>query len=72
MAALLQDRTKNVQGDESQKLTRDIEKFATERETCIVFVHEFGRKKEENYSLTLGDVVYFGIAGILEGANANG
>jgi len=62
MAKMLQDENVRASDPKIEDLKSDIEKFGSEREKCIVWVHEFSRKPEETYSLSLGDVTYFDIA----------
>ena len=40
----------------------DVEEAGTEREKCMVWVHEFSRDPEKEYVLELGDVTYFDLA----------
>jgi hypothetical protein len=40
----------------------EIEKAGTEREGCMVWLHEFTRNPEKEYKLELGDVTYFDLA----------
>ncbi len=40
----------------------DVEEAGTERERCMVWVHEFARYPEKEYVLQLGDVTYFDLA----------
>jgi len=63
---LLRDPNVRANDERIEKLKRDIEKFGDEREKCLVWVHEFGRRLEESFSLALGDVTYFDIAPAVE------
>jgi hypothetical protein len=65
MSKLLQDMRVSTSDDRVKKLEKDIETCANLREQCAVFVHEFSRTPDREFSLALGDVVFFGI---LEGA----
>lgn len=40
----------------------DVEEAGTERERCMVWIHEFARRPEKEYALQLGDVTYFDLA----------
>ncbi len=39
-----------------------IEHNGSLREQCAVFIHEFGRNPDRDYHLSLGDVVFFNLA----------
>ena len=53
-----------VKGDKNEKLQKALVFAATEREKCLVWVHEFQRRPEAEYQLALGDVTYLDIAGL--------
>lgn len=61
MAKLMGDRA--VRGDDPKvkDLQQEIETSGNETEQCAVHMHEFSRKPEREFSLSLGDVVYFGM-----------
>ena len=40
----------------------DVETAGTQRERCMVWIHEFSRNPEKEYVLELGDVTYFDLA----------
>lgn len=61
MSKLMDDRNINVNDPKVKELQAEIESTANEAEQCAVFVHEFKRKPEREFSLSLGDVVYFGL-----------
>lgn len=62
MAALLKDENVRASDPKIEELKSDIERYGSEREKCIVWVHEFQRQPDMDYSLSLGDVTYFDIA----------
>lgn len=66
MASLMLDAKVNANGEEVDKVKRVIASAGMEREKCAVWVHEFQRNGDKEYWLALGDVVYFGIAGLPE------
>lgn len=41
---------------------KEIEKCGSERERCVVWMHEFGCRPDKEYVLELGDVTYFDLA----------
>jgi predicted nucleotidyltransferase len=61
MAAMLTDENIRANDPKIEELKNDIEKFGSEREKCAVWNHEFKRRHEENFTLSLGDVTYFDI-----------
>jgi len=40
----------------------DVEEAGSERERCMVWIHEFSRNPQKEYSLELGDITYFDLA----------
>lgn len=64
MADMLRDPNVRASDPNIDQLKRSIESFGSEREKCIVWLHEFTRKPDVEYNLCLGDVTYFGIAKI--------
>ena len=50
--------------DKNEALRTKMTTFGTEREKCLVWVHEFTRNPDTSYTLSLGDVTYFDIASI--------
>lgn len=44
-----------------QQLKRDVDRHAALREQFEVYCHEFGRTPKKEFTLKLGDVVFFGI-----------
>lgn len=61
MAALMLDRSVDVSDQKMGDLRREIERVGTEKEKCMVWVHEFSRKPDQTFSLVLGDVTYFDV-----------
>lgn len=47
--------------DGIEKARRDIAVHGNTREQCQVFAHEFERNPDREFTLSLGDVVFFGI-----------
>jgi hypothetical protein len=62
MAGMLKDPSVRASDPKIDELKKNIEFWGCEREKCIVWVHEFKRSPQKEYSLTLGDVSYFDIA----------
>lgn len=61
MSKLMDDRKVSVNDSRVKELQAEIELAGNEGEQCNVFCHEFNRKQEREFSLSLGDVVYFGM-----------
>lgn len=62
MAGMLKDASVRASDPKIESLKQDIEKYGAEREKCAVWVHEFQRQPEKEYSLALSDVSYFDMA----------
>ena len=62
MAALMTDSRVSPSEKEVTDTRKDIESFATHAEECMVYVHEFERNPDREFLLSLGDVVFFGLA----------
>lgn len=62
-ASLLTDVCVKASDKRIEDLKKEIEKFGDEKEKCTVWVHEFARHPQNEYSLALGDVSYFDLAG---------
>lgn len=62
MASLLKDVNIRASDPKIEELKASIERHGNEREKCMVWVHEFKRNPEKEFSLALGDVSYFDIA----------
>ncbi len=62
MAKLLKDRTIAHNDKKVVELEQEISFCGPEREKCSVWKFEFHRNLEREYHLSMGDVVYFGIA----------
>lgn len=60
-ARLTVDMNVAANGGRRAELERLIDKYASEREQCGVFVHEFRRLPDREYQLALSDVVYLGL-----------
>lgn len=63
LAARLADRSKNLNSSKNEQLKQRATNAATQREQCEVFAHEFKRNGDREYHLSIGDVVFFGLAG---------
>jgi hypothetical protein len=63
IAQIMEDRTVAVTSDKVKKLESEIATVATQAEQFDVFVHEFSRKPDREFHLSLADVVFFGIVG---------
>jgi hypothetical protein len=59
----LADRSKNLTSSKNDELKSRATMAATLREQCEVFAHEFERLPEREFYLSIGDVVFFGLAG---------
>lgn len=62
MAKMMVDMSVTQSDPRIAECKKEIEKAGTERERCLVWVHEFGRKPEQVYILNVGDVTYFDLA----------
>lgn len=63
MANALNDRSVAVNSSKIDKLKSRLEFAAAQRENCEVFLHEFDRTPDREFSLSMADVVFFGLAG---------
>lgn len=63
MAGFMEDRSISMSDQRVKDLEKKITHAADQAEQCLVFVHEFTRNSEKEFSLSLGDVVYFDLAG---------
>jgi hypothetical protein len=45
------------------KVKKIVEDSAMQREICEVYLHEFKRRPDREFNLTISDVVFFGLAG---------
>lgn len=63
ISALMDDRKINVNDDRIKKAQSIITDSATQREICEVLVCGFKREPTREFSLTISDVVFFGLAG---------
>lgn len=61
-ADLLRDTSVNQNDPRFNELKRDIATHGSLKEQCQVFVHEFSRNLDREYSLGLGDVTFFGLS----------
>lgn len=59
MAQLMVDMSVSQSDSRISECKKEIEKAGTEREKCLVWIHEFARKPEREFFLLLGDVTYF-------------
>jgi hypothetical protein len=62
LAALLRDASVGHDDKRVREDKTEIEHAGVQREHCAVFVQEFGRTPDREFHLSLGDVVYFGLA----------
>jgi hypothetical protein len=62
IATLLQDVGVKSTDHRINDLKKSIEKLGSEKEQCMIWVHEFKRNCNREYHLQLGDVSYFNIA----------
>jgi hypothetical protein len=61
MSAMIADVKVNQRDPEIEQTKREIESKSKIREQCAVFVHQFSREKQRKFTLSLGDVTFFGI-----------
>jgi hypothetical protein len=59
----MEDRTVAVNSSKNKKMEAIINDASLRREQCEVYAHEFARTPDREFSLTLSDVVFFGLAG---------
>jgi len=62
-ANALTDRSVAVNGNKLDKLKNKLTSAASNKENCEVFLHEFKRNPDREFSLSMADVVFFGLAG---------
>jgi hypothetical protein len=62
MASMMMDMTVAQSDSRMSECKNEIEKAGQERERCMVWIHEFTRKPEREFLLSLGDVTYFNLA----------
>lgn len=60
----LSDPGVKANSTKNEELRNKISTYGTEREKCLVWVHEFSRNPDHVFQLSLGDVTYFDIASI--------
>ena len=58
---LTRDPNTNPADQKVEEAKRTVVKSATLVEELMVFTHEFARNPERDYSLSMGDVVFFGL-----------
>lgn len=63
MSLALEDRSISVNSGKINKLKICLANAATQKEICEVFLHEFKRNPDREFTLSLADVVFFGLAG---------
>lgn len=61
MAVFMRDRKISMDSDDVKKCKAEIDKSATLAEQCGVYVHEFTRNGDREYTLGIGDVTFFGL-----------
>lgn len=62
VSALLADSNISAHDERINQGKKDIERYATEREQCLVFSHECRRTPDKEFTLSIGDITYFNIA----------
>ena len=62
-ASALTDRSVAVNGNKLDKLKNKLTSAASQKVNCEVFLHEFKRSPDREFSLSMADVVFFGLAG---------
>ena len=62
MAGMMIDMSVAQSDPRIAECKKEIEKAGTERERCLVWVHEFARTPDQTYILQIGDVTYFDLA----------
>ena len=62
MAGFMVDMTMSQSDGRVADCRSDVQDAGTEREKCMVWVHEFARNPDKEYVLELGDVTYFDLA----------
>ena len=63
LAEAMKNRDIPINSDQVRKMEKDLDVVATRSEQLDVFVHEFKRNPQREFSLSLSDVVFFGIVG---------
>jgi len=61
LAELLADSMTSQDDPRITQLQKEITESGTQYECCVVYTHEFHRHPDREYSLSLADVVYFGL-----------
>lgn len=65
LADLMKDPTVPHGGEDVLRAKSEIDKWGKQREECAVFTYEFAENPEREFHLALGDVVFFGLAPLL-------
>jgi len=63
VSALLQDPNVRAKDPRIEQLRANIESYSEQKEKCMIWRHEFKRNPEKTFSLLLGDVSFFNLAG---------
>lgn len=63
MGKMLADQSIAINNSRMNKVKQLLENAAMNKEQCEVFAHEFNRTPDREFSLSMGDVVFFGLAG---------
>ena len=66
MSRLIKDLNRTQDDPEIARCRQAIESNGSQREELMVLVHEFARLPEREYTLALGDVVFFGMMKTVE------
>lgn len=59
MQDLLGKMGESVGSEKGKQLEREITQFGMIREQCLVWQHEFQRNPDKEYTLAMGDVIFF-------------
>lgn len=59
----ISNRSIAVNSGKIDKLKNKLEAAAAQKENCEVFLHEFSRTPDREFSLSMADIVFFGLAG---------
>lgn len=63
LSVAMADRSKPVSSDSNKKMESQVLDAALQGEQCEVFLHEFERTPDREFSLSISDVVFFSLAG---------
>lgn len=63
LANLLNNKSIALNSGKIDKVKGILQSSASMKECCEVFLHEFNRTPDREFSLSMADIVFFGIAG---------